>query len=149
MTRLQAAFAAFNLSNNQNYKEDKKVMPELDFDKTGGLIPAIAQDADTGEVLMLAYMNQEAFEETLACGNAVYYSRSRKKLWKKGETSGHVQKVREIRVDCDNDTVLLKVTQVGGAACHKGYKSCFYKVLENDAFKIVEQRVFDPEEVYK
>jgi phosphoribosyl-AMP cyclohydrolase len=149
MTRLQAAFAAFNLSNNQNYKEDKKVMPELDFDKTGGLIPAIAQDADTGEVLMLAYMNQEAFEETLACGNAVYYSRSRKKLWKKGETSGHVQKVREIRVDCDNDTVLLKVTQVGGAACHKGYKSCFYKVIENDAFKIVEQRVFDPEEVYK
>ena len=149
MTRLQATFAAFNLSNNQNYKEDKKVMPELDFDKTGGLIPAIAQDADTGEVLMLAYMNQEAFEETLACGNAVYYSRSRKKLWKKGETSGHVQKVREIRVDCDNDTVLLKVTQVGGAACHKGYKSCFYKVIENDAFKIVEQRVFDPEEVYK
>ncbi len=149
MPRLQAAFAAFNLSNNQNYKEDKKVMPELDFDKTGGLIPAIAQDADTGEVLMLAYMNQEAFEETLACGNAVYYSRSRKKLWKKGETSGHVQKVREIRVDCDNDTVLLKVTQVGGAACHKGYKSCFYKVIENDAFKIVEQRVFDPEEVYK
>jgi phosphoribosyl-AMP cyclohydrolase len=149
MNRLQAAFADFNLSNNQNYKEDKRVMPELDFDKTGGLIPAIAQDADTGEVLMLAYMNQEAFEETLACGNAVYYSRSRKKLWKKGETSGHVQKVREIRVDCDNDTVLLKVTQVGGAACHKGYKSCFYKVLENDAFKIVEQRVFDPEEVYK
>ncbi len=149
MTRLQAALAAFNLSNTQNYKEDRRVMPELDFDKTGGLIPAIAQDADTGEVLMLAYMNQEAFEETLACGNAVYYSRSRKKLWKKGETSGHVQKVREIRVDCDNDTVLLKVTQIGGAACHKGYKSCFYKVVENNEFKIVEQRVFDPEKVYK
>ncbi|MCW8801082.1 MAG: phosphoribosyl-AMP cyclohydrolase, partial [Desulfobacter sp.] len=80
---------------------------------------------------------------------AVYYSRSRKKLWKKGETSGHVQKVREIRVDCDNDTVLLKVTQVGGAACHKGYKSCFHKVVENGEFKIVEQRVFDPEKVYK
>ncbi len=124
-------------------------MPELDFNKTGGLIPAIAQDADTGEVLMLAYMNQEAFEETLAWGNAVYYSRSRNKLWKKGETSGHVQKVREIRVDCDNDTVLLKVTQVGGAACHKGYKSCFYKIVEGDEFKIVEQRVFDPEKVYK
>nr|WP_320194325.1 phosphoribosyl-AMP cyclohydrolase [uncultured Desulfobacter sp.] len=124
-------------------------MPELDFDKTGGLIPAIAQDADTGEVLMLAYMNKEAFEETLACGNAVYYSRSRKKLWKKGETSGHVQKVKEIRVDCDNDTVLLKVTQIGGAACHKGYKSCFYKIVENNEFKIVEQRVFDPEKVYK
>ena len=149
MTRLRAAFAAFSLSNDQNYKEDKRVMPELDFDKTGGLIPAIAQDADTGEVLMLAYMNQESFEETLACGNAVYYSRSRKKLWKKGETSGHVQKVREIRVDCDNDTVLLKVTQVGGAACHLGYKSCFHKVVENGEFKIVEQRVFDPEKVYK
>lgn len=142
-------FAAFSLSNDQNYKEDKRVMPELDFDKTGGLIPAIAQDADTGEVLMLAYMNKEAFEETLACGNAVYYSRSRKKLWKKGETSGHVQKVREIRVDCDNDTVLLKVTQAGGAACHKGYKSCFHKVVENGEFEIVEQRVFDPEKVYK
>ena len=124
-------------------------MPELDFDKTGGLIPAIAQDAETGEVLMLAYMNKEAFEETLTCGNAVYYSRSRKKLWQKGETSGHVQKVREIRVDCDNDTVLLKVTQVGGAACHKGYKSCFYKVVENNEFKIVEKRVFDPKKVYK
>lgn len=145
----EAVFAAFNLSNNQNYKEDKRVMPELDFDKTGGLIPAIAQDADTGEVLMLAYMNKEAFEETLACGNAVYYSRSRKKLWKKGETSGHVQKVKEIRVDCDNDTVLLRVIQVGGAACHKGYKSCFYKAVENNDFKIVEQRVFDPEKVYK
>lgn len=149
MARLQAAFAAFSLSDYRNYKEDNRVMPELDFDKTGGLIPAIAQDADTGEVLMLAYMNQEAFEETLACGNAVYYSRSRKKLWKKGETSGHVQNVREIRVDCDNDTVLLKVTQVGGAACHKGYKSCFYKIVENGECKIVEQRVFDPEKVYK
>jgi len=124
-------------------------MPELDFDKTGGLIPAIAQDAETGEVLMLAYMNKASFEETLACGNAVYYSRSRKKLWKKGETSGHVQNVREIRVDCDNDTVLLKVTQIGGAACHKGYKSCFHKVVENGEFRIVEQRVFDPEKVYK
>jgi len=149
MTRLQAAFAAFNLSNNQNYKEDKKVMPELDFDKTGGLIPAIAQDADTGEVLMLAYMNQEAFEETLACGNAVYYSRSRKKLWKKGKPRDTFKKSGRSGWTVTNDTVLLKVTQVGGAACHKGYKSCFYKVLENDAFKIVEQRVFDPEEVYK
>jgi phosphoribosyl-AMP cyclohydrolase len=147
--RLQAAIAAFNLSNTQNYKEDKRVMPELDFEKTGGLIPAIAQDAETGEVLMMAYMNKEAFEKTLACGNAVYYSRSRNKLWKKGETSGHVQKVKEIRVDCDNDTVLLKVTQVGGAACHKGYKSCFFRVVENNEFKIVEQRVFDPEKVYK
>src|SRR6056297_4158082 len=124
-------------------------MPELDFDKTGGLIPAIAQDAETGEVLMLAYMNKASFEETLACGNAVYYSRSRKKLWKKGETSGHVQNVREIRVDCDNDTVLLKVTQIGGAACHLGYKSCFFRKVTDGALETTEPRIFDPEEVYK
>ena len=124
-------------------------MPELDFEKTGGLIPAIAQDAETGEVLMLAYMNKEAFEETLSSGTAVYYSRSRNKLWKKGETSGHVQHVREIRVDCDLDTVVIKVEQVGGAACHKGYKSCFFRVVEGSEFKIVEDRVFDPEKVYK
>ncbi|WDP89852.1 MAG: phosphoribosyl-AMP cyclohydrolase [Desulfobacter sp.] len=124
-------------------------MAELDFEKTGGLIPAIAQDAETGEVLMMAYMNREAWEETLASGVAVYYSRSRSKLWKKGETSGHVQHVKEIRVDCDRDTVLLKVEQVGGAACHKGYKSCFYRVVEGNEFKIVEERVFDPEKVYK
>lgn len=124
-------------------------MPELDFEKTGGLIPAIAQDAETGEVLMLAYMNKEAFEETLSSGTAVYYSRSRNKLWKKGETSGHVQHVREIRVDCDLDTVVIKVEQVGGAACHKGYKSCFFRVVEGNEFKIVEERVFDPEKVYK
>ncbi|MCG8685460.1 MAG: phosphoribosyl-AMP cyclohydrolase [Desulfobacterales bacterium] len=124
-------------------------MPELDFEKTGGLIPAIAQDAETGEVLMLAYMNKEAFEETLSSGTAVYYSRSRNKLWKKGESSGHVQHVREIRVDCDLDTVVIKVEQVGGAACHKGYKSCFFRVVEGNEFKIVEERVFDPEKVYK
>ncbi len=124
-------------------------MAELDFEKTGGLIPAIAQDAETGEVLMMAYMNREAYEETLASGRAVYYSRSRNTLWKKGETSGHVQHVKEIRVDCDRDTVLLKVEQVGGAACHKGYKSCFYRIVEDNEFKIVEERVFDPEKVYK
>ncbi len=124
-------------------------MVELDFEKTNGLIPAIAQDAETGEVLMLAYMNQASFNETLASGKATYYSRSRNTLWKKGETSGHVQHVREIRVDCDHDTVLLKVSQVGGAACHKGYKSCFFKIVENNEFKIVEERVFDPEKVYK
>ncbi len=122
---------------------------ELDFEKTNGLIPAIAQDAETGEVLMMAYMNREAFEETLASGRAVYYSRSRNTLWKKGETSGHVQHVKEVRVDCDRDTVLLKVDQVGGAACHKGYKSCFYRIAEDNEFKIVEERVFDPEKVYK
>ena len=99
---------------------------ELDFKKNNGLIPAIAQDYKTNEVLMLAYMNEQAFDETMKSGKATYYSRSRKVLWKKGETSGHVQYVKEIRVDCDNDTILLKVDQTGDAACHKGYKSCFF-----------------------
>ena len=124
-------------------------MVELDFEKTNGLIPAIAQDAETGEVLMLAYMNQAAFNETLSSGKATYYSRSRNALWKKGETSGHVQHVREIRVDCDHDTIFLKVEQVGGAACHKGYKSCFFSIVDDNEMKIVEERVFDPKKVYK
>jgi phosphoribosyl-AMP cyclohydrolase len=124
-------------------------MVKLDFEKGNGLIPVIAQDWNTGEVLMLAYMNQESFNETLASGKATYYSRSRKSLWKKGETSGHVQQVKEIRVDCDQDTLVLKVEQVGGAACHKGYKSCFFRVVDKNELKIVENRVFDPEKVYK
>ena len=124
-------------------------MVTLDFEKTGGLIPAIAQDHETGEVLMLAYMNKESFEETLRSGCATYYSRSRSQLWKKGETSGHVQHVKEIRVDCDMDTVLLKVDQVGGAACHKGYKSCFFSVVQDGEAKITEQKIFDPKKVYK
>ncbi len=122
---------------------------ELDFKKGKGLIPAIAQDCQTGEVLMLAYMNQASFNETLASGKATYFSRSRQSLWKKGETSGHVQHVKEIRVDCDHDTILLKVEQVGNAACHKGYKSCFFKRIENNELKIVEKRIFDPDMVYK
>ena len=124
-------------------------MIELDFDKMGGLAPAIVQDNDTGEVLMLAFMNKEAWETTLKTGKATYYSRSRNQLWVKGETSGHVQLVKEIRVDCDNDTVLLKVEQLGGAACHMGYKSCFYQKLENDTLTITAKPVFDPKEVYK
>jgi phosphoribosyl-AMP cyclohydrolase len=124
-------------------------MVKLDFEKTKGLIPAIAQDYKTGEVLMLAYMNEQAFDETLKSGNATYYSRSRNTLWKKGETSGHVQHVKEIRVDCDKDTVLLKVDQVGGAACHKGYKSCFFSRVEGNDLTIVESKIFDPKEVYK
>ena len=124
-------------------------MIELDFDKTGGLIPAIAQDFKTGEVLMLAYMNQESWEATLASGKATYYSRSRKSLWVKGETSGHVQWVKEIRIDCDNDTLLLKVDQVGGAACHTGYRSCFHNKVENHSIVLDGQKIFDPEEVYK
>jgi len=102
-------------------------MVKLDFEKTNGLIPAIVQDYKTGEVLMLGFMNQQAFDETVKSRKATYYSRSRQTLWRKGETSGHVQNVKEIRVDCDNDTVLLKVDQVGDAACHKGYKSCFFQ----------------------
>jgi phosphoribosyl-AMP cyclohydrolase len=121
----------------------------LDFDRAGGLVAAIAQDADTGEVLMIAWMNREAFEETLRTGRACYYSRSRNKLWRKGEESGHVQQVKEVRVDCDADAVLLKVHQVGGAACHAGYKSCFFRKVEGGELKVVEEKVFDPEAVYK
>jgi phosphoribosyl-AMP cyclohydrolase len=120
-----------------------------DFSKGNGLLPAIAQDADSGEVLMLAYMSPESFAETLATGRAVYYSRSRKKLWPKGEQSGNVQKVRAVYVDCDRDTILLQVEQVGGAACHEGYRSCFYRQVTPDGLQIVGERVFDPEDVYK
>lgn len=122
---------------------------KLDFSKLNGLLPAIVQDYETGEVLMLAFMNEEAWESTLATGRATYYSRSRKKLWIKGETSGHVQMVREIRIDCDHDTVLLKVKQVGDAACHTGYQSCFYKKIEDGAIRISGKLVFNPEEVYQ
>jgi phosphoribosyl-AMP cyclohydrolase len=121
----------------------------IDFDKAGGLIPAIAQDADTGQVLMLAWMNRESYEETLRTGRACYFSRSRNKLWRKGEESGHVQEVREVYVDCDADTVLLKVKQIGGAACHEGYASCFFRKVEGDGVTVVGERVFDPKAVYK
>ncbi len=124
-------------------------MIELCFDKMGGLVPAIAQDSETGEILMLAFMNKEAWEHTLSSGLATYYSRSRNTLWIKGKTSGHVQHVKEIRVDCDNDTVLLKVEQVGGAACHTGHRSCFFQKIENGEVKIIGEPVFDPKEVYK
>jgi phosphoribosyl-AMP cyclohydrolase len=121
----------------------------IDFDKSGGLVPAIAQDADSGQVLMLAWMNSEAFEETLRTGRAVYFSRSRNKLWRKGEESGNVQQVREVYVDCDADTVLLKVHQVGGAACHEGYPSCFFRRLKGGELEVVGERVFDPAAVYR
>jgi phosphoribosyl-AMP cyclohydrolase len=123
-------------------------MIELNFKKTGGLIPAIAQDYASGEILMLAYMNQEAFEATLSSGLATYYSRSRQALWVKGETSGNVQKVKEIRIDCDNDTILLKVAQIGGAACHTGHRSCFFKKIENGSMREIGEPIFNPEEVY-
>ena len=121
----------------------------IDFQKSGGLVPAIAQDADTGEVLMLAWMNQEAFEETVRTNRAVYFSRSRNRLWRKGEESGHVQEVKGVYVDCDADTILLKVKQVGGAACHEGYKSCFFRELTAGTLAVVGDRVFDPKTVYK
>jgi phosphoribosyl-AMP cyclohydrolase len=124
-------------------------MIRIDFEKTGGLIPAIAQDHESGEILMLAYMNQEAFEATLATGTATYYSRSRQKLWIKGETSGNVQRVKEIRVDCDDDTLVLKVEQIGGAACHTGHRSCFHKKIDAGAVRIIGEPLFDPKEVYK
>ncbi len=123
-------------------------MIQLDFKKTGGLIPAIAQDFATGEILMLGYMNQEAFDATLSSGKATYYSRSRQTLWVKGETSGNVQRVKEIRIDCDDDTVLLKVEQFGGAACHTGHRSCFYKKIENGSIRVTGEPMFDPKEVY-
>ena len=126
---------------------EKKITPR--FDKLGGLVPAIVQDAATGAVLMLAFMNEEAWEQTLATREAHYFSRSRQTLWRKGGISGHVQRVKEILLDCDADTVLLKVEQVGGAACHEGYGSCFFRKLTKDGWQVVGTPVFDPQEVYK
>lgn len=124
-------------------------MVALDFEKQDGLVPAIAQDYATGEVLMLAYMNDESWKLTLETGVAHYWSRSRNKLWKKGESSGNVQEIREIRIDCDNDTVLLKVHQVGRAACHTGYRSCFFTRVDGEDTLIDNSQVFDPDEVYR
>jgi phosphoribosyl-AMP cyclohydrolase len=113
-----------------------------------GLVPVVVQDFTSGEVLMLAYMNRQAWEQTLKTRQATYWSRSRNELWVKGKTSGNLQEVKEIYVDCDEDTVLLKVIQKGGA-CHKGYRSCFYRRLEGKELKEVGERVFDPKEVYR
>jgi phosphoribosyl-AMP cyclohydrolase len=121
----------------------------IDFDKAGGLVPAIAQDADSGAVLMLAWMNREAYEETLRTHRAVYFSRSRNRLWRKGEESGHYQEVRDILIDCDADTILLKVHQIGGAACHEGYPSCFFRRIEGADVKIIAEKKFNPTDVYK
>jgi phosphoribosyl-AMP cyclohydrolase len=124
-------------------------MIDLDFSKgEGRLLPAIVQDADSGEVLMLAYINQEAWARTLATGKAHYWSRSRNKLWLKGETSGHVQLIREVLVDCDQDTVVYRVEQLGGAACHTGYRSCFYRRVAGEELIVCGEQVFDPKQVY-
>ncbi len=122
-----------------------------DFSKAGGLIAAVAQDAATGEVLMLAWMNREAWEATLATGEAHYWSRSRQKLWHKGESSGNVQIVKAIRLDCDSDAVVLEIEQVGGSACHTGRRSCFYRRITpgSGEVDICSPQVFDPSEVYK
>ena len=114
-----------------------------------GLVPAIAQDAASGDILMLAWMNREALRQTVELGEAVYWSRSRRKLWHKGEESEHTQKVREIRLDCDEDVVLLKVEQSGGIACHTGRRSCFFQKLENDKWLAVDPVLKDPHEIYK
>jgi phosphoribosyl-AMP cyclohydrolase len=119
-----------------------------DFSRPDGLVTAVAQDATTGEVLMVAHMNRAAFDETLASGKAVYFSRSRGKLWRKGEESGNVQHVRAMYVDCDGDVVLLKVDQVGGGACHEGYRSCFFRQVTPEGLAIVAERLFDPNQVY-
>ena len=122
---------------------------KLDFDKLDGLIPAVVQDYLSGEVLMVGFMNAEAWETTLGTGKATFYSRTRNTLWTKGLTSGNVQLVKEIRIDCDDDTVLLKVEQVGDAACHTGHRSCFFKRVTGDQdLETVGQPLFDPKEVY-
>ncbi len=125
-------------------------MEPLDFTKLDGLITAVAQDYQTNEVLMLAFMNPEAWEETVKTGRVCYFSRSRNRLWRKGEESGNVQIVKEILIDCDRDAVVLKVEQIGGAACHVGYNSCFYTKIESDGReKIIKaEKVFDPDKVY-
>lgn len=120
----------------------------IDFAKEGGLIPAILQDWKTGEVLMVGYMNAESWAKTQETGKACFWSRSRKKLWVKGETSGHFQIVKEVYLDCDADALLIKIEQVGGAACHTGHRSCFYRRIENGQALEVAERVFDPREVY-
>jgi phosphoribosyl-AMP cyclohydrolase len=114
-----------------------------------GLVPAIAQDAESGDILMVAWMNRDALKQTVELGEAVYWSRSRKKLWHKGEESGHTQKVKEIRLDCDEDVVLLKIEQVGGIACHTGRRSCFFQRLDKGKWVTVDPVLKDPHEIYK
>ena len=121
---------------------------EPDFEKRGGLVVAIAQDAASGEVLMVAYMNRQAWEHTLATGKATYWSTSRNQLWVKGETSGQIQDVKEIRVDCDEDAVLLKVHQRGDAACHLGYRSCFFRTADGRGWQVVAEPLVDPNRLY-
>ena len=122
---------------------------QLDFAKLDGLVPAIVQDAASGEVLMLGFMNEQAYRETRASGEVTFFSRTRNKLWRKGEQSGHVLRVREVRVDCDGDTVLVRAEPVGPGVCHEGYRSCFFRRLDPDgSTEVVAARAFDPATVY-
>lgn len=123
-------------------------MVELNFEKGNGFLPAIVQEYKTNEVLMLAYMNEESWSKTIETGKATFWSRSRNTLWVKGETSGHFQIVKEILIDCDSDSIVMKVDQQGGAACHTGYRSCFYRRVTGENTEIVGDKVFNPEEVY-
>jgi phosphoribosyl-AMP cyclohydrolase len=120
----------------------------LDFSKLGGLVPVVAQDWKTGEVLMLAYMNEEAWRLTNESGIMHYWSRTRKKLWKKGERSGNIQEVKELRVGCEDDSILAKVRQIGDAACHTGYRSCYHRVVEKDGLRVDGLKIFDPKDKY-
>ncbi len=122
---------------------------KIDFAKTDGIIPAIIQDAADKEVLMLGYMNDEAFDLTVKTGLCHFWSRSKKRIWMKGETSGHTQIVKEMHLDCDSDTLLIKVIQNGKAACHEGYRSCFFRKIEGNAAIVDGERIFNPDEVYK
>lgn len=122
---------------------------DIDFQKSGGLVPAIIQDERSGDVLMLGFMNSESFAETQRTGEVVFFSRSRNKLWKKGESSGHVLRVREVRVDCDADALLVRVEAIGPGVCHEGYRSCFFRKVEADGSdRIIAERTFAPERVY-
>ncbi|GAB4360559.1 MAG: phosphoribosyl-AMP cyclohydrolase [Gammaproteobacteria bacterium] len=125
-----------------------EILKAVDFTKGNGLVTAIAQDFETGEILMLANMNEESLRKTLECGEAVYWSRSRARLWHKGEESGNVQKVKELYIDCDGDAVLMKVEQIGRAACHTGKRSCFFRRVDNGTLRDVGEQVFDPNKVY-
>lgn len=124
-------------------------MKKIDFKKGGGLVPVIVQDYRSKDVLMFAYMNEEAWKRTRKTGRAHYYSRSRGKIWLKGEESGHFQEVRDIRIDCDSDTLLLSVKQTGGGACHMGYRSCFFRKRSKAGWKVVAKKIFDPARVYQ
>ena len=128
---------------------NEEIKAVVDFTKANGLVTAIAQDAESGEILMVANMNEESLAISIELGEAVYWSRSRQKLWHKGEESGNTQKIRELYLDCDGDAILLKIEQVGGAACHTGKRSCFFRKLENGKLTEVGVQVFDPKEIYK